>query len=87
METLLFVPPELPKPVSAVERKAGSLVECQECGNSISRQAVLCVNCGAIPSLFRIGWYVLCIMAAMSIISGIIAFAVWAVNNCIGSMK
>ncbi|HZQ47663.1 MAG TPA: zinc ribbon domain-containing protein [Verrucomicrobiae bacterium] len=86
METLLFIPPDLPKAATAIELKASSLIECNQCGHPISPQAVLCMNCGSIPSLFRVGWYVICIMGAMSIITGIIGAAIWAVNNCINSM-
>jgi Zn finger protein HypA/HybF involved in hydrogenase expression len=79
LDTLLFVPPVAPHPLLQTEIPA--LTPCAECRQPISRRAVLCPTCGAVPSLFRVGWYVLCIMASMSLITALIGFVIWAFRS------
>lgn len=70
METTLFVPPKAPRPPEPPARPAPepSLTKCSDCQTAISRRAVVCPACGAIPSLFRVGWYTFVVMGVISII-------------------
>lgn len=73
-ETTLFMPPEPRRPAPRAEPEP-VLDECSDCRAAISRRAVFCPSCGAIPSLWRVGWYVFVVMGVL----GIIGFVFWIV--------
>lgn len=86
METMLFVVAASPRPAPRAALAPPKMAPCPDCAKSISKRAVVCPNCGMVPSLWRIGWYVLCISGAMSIITGIVYAVLWAINDVSKSM-
>lgn len=85
-DTTLYVPPTpAEKPV---ERQHVALTPenlyglkarlraCRDCGSEISKRAVICPNCGMVPDLGRIGWYVFVVLGVVALIDLIIWVAV-----------
>lgn len=66
-------------PADAKARAAGpekpsflKLEDCLDCGKAISKNAVICPQCGTIPSLVRTGWKVTVISIVVALIFGLI---------------
>lgn len=79
METMLFIP--------AVEKKQTynnpelsslrSVQACPDCLDPISRRAIICPNCGGVPSLWRVGWFAFCVLGVIGLID-LLIFALFS---------
>lgn len=55
------------------------VVNCVDCQATISRKAMFCPSCGAVPNVWRVGWFVFLILGAIGIFTSIF----WAILNAI----